>query len=128
MRKMTVYPAGAEKKKNLPLRLEAADSFFRRFLGLMGRKNIPSGYGLLIAPCSSIHMCFMRFCIDAVYISKEYRVLKVVHNLHPWIGFSWCPKAWAVIEMKSGEAEAYGIRCGGVLKTEPDLPADSRRH
>lgn len=118
MKKMTVYLVSAEKKKNLPLHVEAADSFFSRFWGLMGKKRIPSGYGLLLAPCNSIHMCFMRFCIDAVYINREYQVLKVVHNLHPWLGFSWCPKAWAVIEMRSGEAKAYGIRCGDMLRTE----------
>ena len=98
------------KEKNPQLHLEVADSFFRRFLGLMGRKTIAQGTGLLIRPCNSIHMCFMRFSIDAIYIDKEYRVLKVVKGLRPWTGISWCPRAWAVIEMNAGEAEKYGIK------------------
>ncbi len=101
---------GAEEIKNPLLHVEVADSFFRRFFGLMGRKKLQPGKGLLIAPCRSIHMCFMRFKIDAIYIDRDYRVLKVVRNLYPWIGGAWCPKAWAVIEMPAGEIDRLGIK------------------
>ncbi|TYZ29256.1 DUF192 domain-containing protein [Selenomonas caprae] len=105
-------------KKDVQLRLEIADSFWQRFLGLMGRKKLARGTGLLLAPCNSIHMCFMRFSIDAVYIDKEYRVLKVVRDLRPWIGISWCPKAWAVIEMNAGEVARYGLEKDMILHTK----------
>ena len=47
-----------------------ADSLFTRFMGLMGRKTLVQGTGLLITPCNSIHMLFMRFPIDAVFLSS----------------------------------------------------------
>ena len=103
--------AGADEK-NPPLQIEVADSFCTRLRGLMGRKSLPDGQGLLIAPCSSIHMCFMRFAIDAVYINRDYEILKVVSGLRPWLGVSWCPIAWAVIELKNGEAIKYGLAVG----------------
>jgi len=56
--------------------LEIADTFLKRFLGLMGRKKIPAGQGLLILPCNSIHMMFMRFSIDAVYVDKNFVMKK----------------------------------------------------
>ena len=99
-------------KKNPPLYTELADSFLRRFWGLMGRPGLPPGHGLLLSPCSSVHMCFMRFAIDVAYLDKEYRICKVVHCLRPWRGISWCPHAWAVLELPAGEAQRLGYRPG----------------
>lgn len=104
-------------KKNPPLMLEVADSFFTRFRGLMLRRELPEGHGLLLAPCSSIHMCFMRFAIDAVYIDRDYRILKVVTHLRPWLGLSWCPGAWGVIELPSGTVKKYGLQLDGCFQT-----------
>ena len=109
MKILSLQVTGAGKKKNPLLQIEVADSFFRRFLGLMGRKKLAQGTGLLIAPCNSIHMCFMRFQIDVVYLDKNYRVVKTAENIHPWIGFSCCLKAWAVIELPAGEIKRLGI-------------------
>jgi len=83
----------------MQLQIEIADTFFARFRGLMLRKKLPAGHGLLIAPCNSIHMCFMRFAIDAIFIDKNYKVLKISRNIKPWIGFAWCWTAWGVVEV-----------------------------
>lgn len=89
--------------------IRLADTFFKRFLGLMGRKKLPTATGLLITPCNSIHMMFMRFSIDAVYLDKDMKVLKVAKNILPWIGLSMCLKAESVVEMTAGEADSSGI-------------------
>jgi len=49
-------------------RLEMAGSFAARFLGLMGRPPLPRGHGLWLTGAGSIHMLFMRFAIDAVFL------------------------------------------------------------
>ena len=116
MKVLSLQVTGADKKKNPLLQIEVADSFFRRFLGLMGRKKLAQGTGLLIAPCNSIHMCFMRFKIDVVYLDKDYRIIKTVADIHPWIGFSCCWKAWAVIELPAGEIKRLGIEKGRILR------------
>lgn len=97
------------------LHIEIADSFFGRFLGLMGRKKIPSGQGLLLTDCNSIHMCFMRFRIDAVYLDKEYKILKIVENLRTWLGLSMCRGAWATLELPAGDSEKFGLKVGQKL-------------
>lgn len=114
--KKIFYLEGKGKKK--PLTIEMADTFFSRFCGLMGRKGLPEGQGLLLAPCSSVHMCFMRFSIDVIYLNKEFRVLKVVRKLRPWIGLSMCVGAFGVIELAAGEAERLGIEKGQSLTEE----------
>ncbi len=101
---------------NPPLRVEVADSFFSRFLGLMGRASLAEGTGLLIAPCSSVHMCFMRFSIDVVYLDKEYRILKAVKGLRPWIGMSLCMGAWGALELPAGTIEKFGLEQGRALE------------
>ena len=61
---------------NSTIQLEVADNFVKRFLGLMGRKNLPQGQGLLITNCNSIHMCFMKFPIDVIYIDEDWKIKK----------------------------------------------------
>ncbi len=99
-----------------PLSLEEADTFLKRFLGLMGRRRLPQGQGLLLSPCSSVHMCFMRFSIDVLYLDEEGHILKIVPNLRPWIGLSLCPGARAALELAAGEAERIGLREGMRLR------------
>ena len=102
----------------MKLQLEIADTFFRRFCGLMLRRKLPAGHGLLIAPCSSIHMLFMRFPIDAVWLDRDYRILKISPHLSPWLGLAFCPRAHACLELPAGAADALGWQEGWVLKAE----------
>ena len=97
------------------LKILIANNFFTRLAGLMFRKELPKATVLLLASCNSVHMCFMRFAIDVIYVDQEYRVIKVVKNLKPWIGLSVCRKAWATLEMTAGEAERCGIAIGKKL-------------
>ena len=98
------------------LEVKIADSFFTRLAGLMFQKKLPQGTGLLLAPCNSVHMCFMSFAIDVIYLDNEYRILKVAKNLRPWVGLSMCSKAWATLEMTAGEADRCGLEAGNKLK------------
>lgn len=61
-----------------------ADTFFRRFLGLMWRKNMPLDYCLMIQPCNQVHMMNMRFPIDVIYLDKNHIVIDIDRDLQPW--------------------------------------------
>ena len=106
-------PTSAPFLKEIEVML--ADSFLARLAGLMFRRRLPPATGLLLIPCNSVHMCFMRFAIDVVYIDKEYTIIKVVKNLKPWLGVSMCCRAWATLEMTAGEAERCGCAEGKKL-------------
>ena len=97
------------------IEIQIADTFFTRLAGLMFRKKLPAAAGLLLAPCNSVHMCFMRFAIDVIYLDKDYKILKIVNNLKPWIGLSMCSKAYATLEMTAGEADRCGLEVGEKL-------------
>ncbi len=84
--------------------------------GLLGRSELEPGEGLWIRPTSSIHMFFMRFPIDAVFVDRQLVVRKVVSELKPWrVAFAW--GARSVIELASDEAERRGIERGQQLVT-----------
>lgn len=68
---------------------EVAKSFFQRLKGLMWRKFLPSGEGMLILKCNAIHTCFMRFAIDAAFLDRDDNVVKVVRNIRPWRFCVW---------------------------------------
>lgn len=98
------------------MEIEIADTFFKRLIGLMWRKEVNKP--LLIAPCKAIHMLFMKVEIDAVFIDSEYRIKKISNYLKPWKGVAVCAEAWGVIEMKAGEANRLKLKIGEKLKVE----------
>lgn len=61
-----------------------ADSFFSRLQGLLGKDGLAAGEGLILKPCDSIHTFFMRFSIDAVFVDKNNRAIRLYHSLKPW--------------------------------------------
>jgi len=98
------------------IEIELAETFLSRLRGLMGRKNLKKGRGLLLEPCNSIHMLFMRFSIDVIYLDKEFCIKKIARNVLPWIGMSFCFGAHGALEMASGEAERLKLAVGQQFK------------
>ena len=68
---------------------EVARSFWARTRGLIGRRGLSPGQGLLILRCNAIHTFFMRFAIDATFYDRQGRVVKMVRNIRPWRPFVW---------------------------------------
>ena len=81
---------------------------FARMRGLLGRRSLPSGEGILLRPAASIHTFFMRFSIDAVFLDDELRVLRVRENLRPWRAAA-VPGAKVVLELAAGQAASTGL-------------------
>jgi len=96
--------------------LEVAKNFVSRGMGLMFRSRLSENGGLLIHGCNGIHMMFMRFPIDAVFVDKKGKVVKLYRRLPPWIGmvpFVW--RADKVAELPAGAIDRHGIRVGDEL-------------
>ena len=60
-----------------------ANTFRTRLFGLLGRKGLKQGSGLLIRPSSGVHTFGMSFPIDIVSLDRDYRVLGVFENTGP---------------------------------------------
>ena len=88
----------------------------------MGRSSLTEGRGLLITKCNSVHMCFMRFPIDVVYIDENLQIKKIVTNLKPWIGFSMCLDACSTIELAANETKNLNLEVGQKFTILENLP------
>lgn len=95
-------------------RCELADTPWRRLRGLLGRE-LPADAGLLIRPSSSVHMFFMRYAIDAVFLDRQGRVLRVAAGLRPW-RLASRRGARAVLELPAGAAARAGLTDGEQLR------------
>jgi uncharacterized protein len=96
-------------------RCQVADRAHTRLRGLLGRRNLPAGDGLLLRPSPSIHTWFMRFPIDAAFLDADLRVLDVSTDLRPW-RVAGRRGARAVLELAAGEARRRGLEPGAVLR------------
>jgi uncharacterized membrane protein (UPF0127 family) len=92
-------------------RCHVADSPWPRMRGLLGRRGLESGEGLLLKPAGSVHTFFMRFPIDVVFLSREGDVLKVARALPAW-RLAGARRAKAALELGADEAERRGISVG----------------
>ncbi len=88
-----------------------AETFAARLRGLLGRRSLGDGEGLLIRRESSVHTFFMRFAIDVVFLDSELRVLRVDANVGAW-RLRACRGARSVLELGAGEAAARGVSVG----------------
>ena len=78
------------KTKNIDLNIEieCANTFFKRFIGLMFRKNINKPILIKLKNpenkySSSIHSFFMLKSIDIYFIDKNHVIFEIA-NLKPW--------------------------------------------
>ena len=80
----TVRVVNRTRGEVLAERAELADSYWSRFWGLMGRRELPAGGGLVLQPGGGIHMWFMRMPLDVLHIDKDDHVTHVLRGIKPW--------------------------------------------
>lgn len=98
-----------------------ADNPWLRMKGLLGRSGLDPSEGVLLRPASAIHMLFMRFAIDAVFVDRRLRVLRIAAQLRPW-RFAGRRGSHAVIELAAGACARAGLRVGDDLVLEQRGP------
>jgi uncharacterized membrane protein (UPF0127 family) len=105
-------------------RVRVGGSFAVRFVGLMGRRGLAAGEGLYLPETGSIHMLFMRFAIDCIFLDRPagdgtQRVLAVYADLAPWRGVVWYVRgAGGALEVAAGTARRMGVQPGDVVRLE----------
>ena len=107
--------------------LEVADSLGSRFMGLMGRPTLAPGTGLWLTGTNGIHMMFMRFAIDAIFLGRAdparggaHPVLSVHRGLRAWIGVVPLVRGAAgVLELPVGTAQRSATVVGDLITLMP---------
>jgi uncharacterized membrane protein (UPF0127 family) len=107
-----------DKTRGLPLMTHGriADTFWSRGVGLLNRKGLDEGEGLIIIPNNSVHCFFMRFTIDVVFVSKEQRIVYMYPKMKPWRVSKIVNKAHYTLEMAAGTVERIGAQVGDEIE------------
>ena len=100
-------------------RVILAQTPLSRMRGLLGRKEFLSGEALVITHCNSIHMFFMKFSIDVIFVDREGRVVGLLEKIRP---FCLSPVFWRAdraIELPLGTIAFSRTGLGDTILMEP---------
>ena len=104
--------------RNTPIadRATTANTPFKRMTGLLGRASLGPGEALVITPCQSIHMLFMKFPIDIIFIDHQGTVVGLCPGIRP---FQFSPlffKAHSAIEVPAGTIGSSRTQIGDSIQ------------
>ena len=112
----------------LAVEVESAEGLWAKFMGLMGRPRLPTGSALWLPDSNGIHMMFMRFPIDALFVGRPdaagARPVVAVHRRLPaWRGLVPLVRgAHGVLELPVGSIDVSGTVVGDLVALEPVVP------
>jgi uncharacterized protein len=86
-----------------------------RLVGLLNRRHLEPGEGLVLRPGGAIHMFFMRMAIDVIFADKGGQVLKTAANVKPWRVVMAPRHCRYTIELPVGVIEQSGTVPGDIL-------------
>ena len=98
--------------------VEVASGLWGKFMGLMGRASLDAGSGLWLPESNGIHMMFMRFPIDAVFLGRPdgdgvRPVVAMRERLPAWTGLVPLVRgAHGVLELPAGAVAPTGTAVG----------------
>lgn len=95
-----------------------ANTPYRRFIGLMGKKEINDGQGVFLTPCNSIHMMFMKFPIDLIFVDRKNKIIHMTENIQPWKISRIVFMAQSVLELPVGTISKTMSEVGDILSIE----------
>lgn len=104
-----------ERGTRLGHRVRRARTLRQRTVGLLTTPSLGEGEGLWIDRAPSIHMFFMPYAIDAVFLAADGRVTTIVENLKPWRVVWWARGARDCLELPVGTVRASGTQVGDHL-------------
>ncbi len=65
----------------ISLNIDAADTHFTRFRGLLGRMRLRSDEGIWVVPSYGVHTIGVPFSVDLIYLDDKYRVIDLIESL-----------------------------------------------
>jgi uncharacterized membrane protein (UPF0127 family) len=89
-----------------------------RGVGLIGRRGLPPGGGLIIRPCNSVVSFFMRFPIDVIFLGNDLQVMHVIRAMPPWRTSKIVRGAKMVVELPAGTLATTHTDIGDTIVIE----------
>lgn len=95
--------------------VQVAFSFWSRLKGLLGKRELPVGQGLLLKPCNAVHSYFMSFSIDVIFLDEEMAIVHIIEGMPPFRLSPVIREASSVLELPAGVTRLSGSRVGDRL-------------
>jgi uncharacterized membrane protein (UPF0127 family) len=95
-----------------------ANTFLKRIFGLIRKKALTPEEGLIFYHAPSIHMFFMKFPIDVVFLDKNMAIIKICRALKPW-KLANCFGSSVTIEIPAGKTSQIPTKEGDILEFIP---------
>ena len=106
----------------LALDVELANTFWGRLRGLMFRRRFPHGRALLFKfrkpGRHSVHMFFVRFPIDLIYLNSDFKVVELRARLKPWRVYRPKTAVSHLVELPAGTIARSGVGIGHKISLE----------
>jgi hypothetical protein len=112
----TLEVRNVTREENLAGRVMLADGWWTRLRGMMGRPEPAADEGMLLAPCQSVHMYWMKYPLDVAFLSSDGRVVATYHGLAPSRRSKWHRDAAKALELKAGRLAATQTEVGDRLE------------
>ena len=96
-----------------------ADTLFSRLRGFLFRGRPGVGEGLFLAPCKGVHMYFMRFPLDVLFIDQTGLVIAAHPGLEPGKRTPVYRNAMYALELPNGAIADTGTSVGDRLSWKP---------
>jgi uncharacterized membrane protein (UPF0127 family) len=95
--------------------VEHAESFLARLKGLLFRTGIAEGHALVLHQTNSIHMMFMLFTIDVIFLDRDLKVTALCPGRYPFSLPVWSFSAYYAVEMAPGSIAKAELAVGDQL-------------
>ena len=109
---MKAYKHRPGKLQEISSLVFIADTFFRRFSGLLFRNPLKSNEVFILKDCRSIHTIGMGYSLDAAFLDGRGKIITVFESLGPWRITPYISEAAAVLEARSGFLKKWSLSVG----------------
>ncbi|MDH3297053.1 MAG: DUF192 domain-containing protein [Gemmatimonadota bacterium] len=108
-------------------RVRLADTWWTRLRGMLGSPEPAPGEGMLLEPCQSVHMYWMKYALDVAFLAPDGRVVEAYHGLGPSKRSRWHREADRALELRAGTLAETGTQVGDRLEMISTADATERQ-
>jgi len=97
-------------------RIKVANTFFTRLIGLLGKKTLQEGEGLLILPCRQVHTFMMSIPLDVLFLNKKGEIINLCPEMKPGCLSPLVKEGCQVLELPAGTIKLKKFKKGDCLE------------
>ena len=123
----TVSVWNVSRKDSVANHVRLANTWWTRLRGMLGYPEPAPGEGLLLVPCQSVHMYWMKYALDIAFLAPDGRIVEAYHGLAPSKRSRWHRDADRALELRAGTLADTGTQVGDQLELR-SIGDDTERH